>query len=75
MKLLVHASIFSVIFAGFVASAVTTKHTTSVPANHSLVISRAMPVPSCPPSTGCAPSLEQWNGTKRIHISTQTMHA
>ncbi len=27
MKLLVHASIFSVIFAGFVASAVTTKHT------------------------------------------------
>ena len=39
MKLLVHASIFSVIFAGFVASAVTTKNTSSVPANHSLVIS------------------------------------
>jgi hypothetical protein len=53
MKLLVHASIFSVIFAGFVASAVTTKHTTSMPANHSLMISHAMPVPSCPPSTGC----------------------
>jgi hypothetical protein len=54
MKLIVHASIFSVIFAGFVASAVTTKHVVSLPANHSLVISHAMPVPSCPPSTGCA---------------------
>lgn len=54
MKLLVHASIFSVIFAGFVASAVTTKHTNSVPANHSLVVSHALPVPSCPPGTGFA---------------------
>ena len=54
MKLFVHASIFSVIFAGFVASALTTKHTASFPANHSLVVSHAMPVPSCPPSTGCA---------------------
>jgi hypothetical protein len=53
MKLLVHASIFSVLFAGFVASAVTVKPITSISANHSLVISRAMPVPSCPPSTGC----------------------
>jgi hypothetical protein len=53
MKLLVHASIFSVLFAGFVASAVTVKPTTSFSANHSLVISHAMPVPSCPPSTGC----------------------
>jgi hypothetical protein len=32
MKLFVHASIFSVIFAGFVASALTTKHTASLPA-------------------------------------------
>jgi hypothetical protein len=54
MKLFVHASIFSVIFAGFVASALTTKHTASLPANHSMVVSHAMPVPSCPPSTGCA---------------------
>jgi hypothetical protein len=54
MKLIVHASIFSVVFAGFVASAVTIKPTNSVPANHSLVVSHAMPVPSCPPSTGCA---------------------
>ncbi len=30
MKLLVHASIFSVVFAGFVASAVTTKPTDPV---------------------------------------------
>ena len=53
MKLLVHAATFSVIFAGFVASAVTTKHTNTIPANHSLVVSRAMPVPSCHPKTGC----------------------
>jgi hypothetical protein len=53
MKLAVHASIFSVIFAGFVAGAVTTKHTDTLPANHSLVVSHAMPVPNCPPSTGC----------------------
>jgi hypothetical protein len=53
MKLAVHASIFSVIFAGFVASSVTTKHTAAVPANHSLVVSYAMPVPNCPPRTGC----------------------
>jgi hypothetical protein len=53
MKLLVHASIFSVVFAGFVASALTTKVTTHIPSNHSLVVSHAMPVPTCGPSTGC----------------------
>ena len=37
MKLLVHASIFSVVFAGFVASALTTKVTAHVTSNHSLV--------------------------------------
>ena len=54
MKLLVHASIFSVVFAGFVASALTTKVTAHVTANHSLVVSHAMPVPTCGPSTGCS---------------------
>jgi hypothetical protein len=54
MKLLVHASIFSVVFAGFVASAVTIKPTSQFPSNHSLVVSHAMPVPSCDPGTGCA---------------------
>jgi hypothetical protein len=54
MKLLVHASIFSVVFAGFVASAVTIKPITKVTAKHSLVISHAMPVPTCDPRTGCA---------------------
>ncbi len=49
MKLLVHASIFSVVFAGFVASALTTKVTAHVTANHSLVVSHAMPVPTCGP--------------------------
>lgn len=53
MKLAVHASIFSLIFAGFVASAVTTKHTSAVGTHRGLVISYAMPVPNCPPSTGC----------------------
>ena len=54
MKLFVHASIFSVVFAGFVASAVTTKPTAAIPANHSLVVSHAMPVPNCPPNDqGC----------------------
>lgn len=54
MKLFVHASIFSVVFAGFVASALTTKPTTPIHADHSLVVSNALPVPSCGPSAGCA---------------------
>lgn len=49
MKLFVHASIFSIVFAGFVASAVTTKPTDRVTARHSLVVSHAMPVPTCKP--------------------------
>ncbi|MDT7817768.1 MAG: hypothetical protein QOJ42_7684 [Acidobacteriaceae bacterium] len=50
MKLFVHASIFSVVFAGFVASAVTTKSTDHVTASHSLVAApHAMPVPTCKP--------------------------
>jgi hypothetical protein len=53
MKLLVNASIFSIVFAGFVASAVTIKPTAHYPTNNSLVISHAMPVPSCDPGTGC----------------------
>jgi hypothetical protein len=53
MKLFVHASIFSIVFAGFVASAVTTKPIAQIPANRSLIISQAMPVPSCDPRTGC----------------------
>jgi hypothetical protein len=53
MKLAVHASIFSLVFAGFVASAVTTKPTAPTNESHSLVISRTMPVPNCPPDTGC----------------------
>jgi hypothetical protein len=49
MKLFVHASIFSVVFAGFVASAVTTKSIDHVTARHSLVVPHAMPVPTCRP--------------------------
>jgi hypothetical protein len=41
------------VFAGFVASALTTKPTAPASGSHSLVISHAMPVPNCPPSTGC----------------------
>jgi RNA polymerase sigma factor FliA len=42
--------LFRAIFGG----AATTKPTFSVPENHGLVVSHAMPVPSCPPSKGCA---------------------
>jgi hypothetical protein len=49
MKLFVHASIFSIVFAGFVASAVTTKSTDQVTAIHSFVAPHAMPVPTCRP--------------------------
>jgi hypothetical protein len=49
MKLFVHASIFSLVFAGFVASAVTVKSTDHVTARHSLVVPHAMPVPTCAP--------------------------
>jgi hypothetical protein len=49
MKLFVQASIFSVVFAGFVASAVTVKPVNHVTAHHSLVVSHAMPVPTCKP--------------------------
>ena len=53
MKLMVHATVFSAIFAGFVAGAVTIKPTQPANGNHGLVISTAMPVPNCPPDTGC----------------------
>jgi hypothetical protein len=53
MKLAIHASIFSVVFAGFVAGAVTTKHTKIVPSHPTLLLSHA-PVPNCPPDTGCS---------------------
>jgi hypothetical protein len=53
MKLFVHASIFSVVFAGFVAGALTTKPTAKLVADHSLMVSHAMPVPNCPPGDTC----------------------
>jgi hypothetical protein len=53
MKLAVHASIFSIIFAGFVASALTTKHTVPVTAPSSFSVSYAMPIPTCNPCCGC----------------------
>ena len=74
MKLLVHASIFSVVFAGFVASALTTKPTAHVTANHSLVVSHAMPVPNCPPGDSRLRLLKPKCSTNAISGSTQTMH-
>ena len=53
MKLSVHASIFSIVFAGFMASALTTKSTEPTTQSHTLVVSTTMPVPNCPPDTGC----------------------
>jgi hypothetical protein len=55
MKLTVHAAIFSIVFAGFVAGAVTTSPTKTLKGAHSTVISTRMPVPNCPPDTGCKP--------------------
>jgi hypothetical protein len=49
MKLFVHASIFSIVFAGVVASAVTTKSRDRITASHSFVAPHAMPVPTCRP--------------------------
>jgi hypothetical protein len=48
MKLFVHTSIFSVVFAGVLAGALTTKPTEPVTHGHSLVIPFGMPVPTCP---------------------------
>jgi len=57
MKLTVHASVFTILFTGFMASTFTAQPTESLRestrASHSLVISSAMPVPNCPPDTGC----------------------
>jgi hypothetical protein len=53
MKLVMHTTIFSVAFAGILASALTTKPATPALASHSLVVSYAMPVPNCDPATGC----------------------
>jgi hypothetical protein len=53
MKLFVHTTIFSVVFAGVLAGALTTKPTAPVTGAHSLVISYAMPIPTCPTGTGC----------------------
>jgi hypothetical protein len=54
MKLFVHASIFSIVFAGFVASALPS-NSAALPSRQgsSLSIPSAMPVPSCDPRTGC----------------------
>jgi hypothetical protein len=56
MKLVVRASVLSLVFAGFAASAFTPKATAFTaafaPANHSMVVSNAMPVPSCNPGAG-----------------------
>jgi hypothetical protein len=57
MKLFVHASIFSIVFAGFVASAVTSHPSASVSSGNSSVMSSSLPVPSCDPRTGCVTSV------------------
>ncbi len=53
MKLAVHASIFSIFFAGFMARALTTNLTEPSNASHNMSISTSMPVPNCAPDTGC----------------------
>jgi hypothetical protein len=53
MKLFIHTSILSVVFAGVLAGAVTIKPTAPVTGTHSQAISYAMPIPTCPTGTGC----------------------
>jgi hypothetical protein len=53
MKLFIYTSIYSVVFAGVLAGAVTTKSTEPVTGTHNLAIRSAMPIPTCPTGTGC----------------------
>jgi hypothetical protein len=48
MKFFAQASIFSVVFAGVLAGALTTKPTAPIAGDHSVTVSSAMPVPTCP---------------------------
>jgi hypothetical protein len=53
MKLFVHTSLFSAVFAGVLALGLTTNQTAPVTATHNVAISHAMPIPTCPTGTGC----------------------
>jgi hypothetical protein len=66
MKLFVNASIFSVVFAGFVANALTS-HSAVTPAHQgrSMVVSSFMPVPSCSPKTGCVADIQAMTAALR----------
>ena len=53
MKLAIHVSVLSMLFAGFCAAVVTTKQTAPAGAHRGLILSYRMPVPNCPPDKGC----------------------
>ena len=56
MKLIVRVSVIGLVLAGAAASTLTPKTVTAnaaVVASHSLVVSSAIPVPSCSPNDGC----------------------
>jgi hypothetical protein len=57
MKLIIRASVLSLVFAGLAAGAFTQRATAfttaSTTPNYNLVISNRMPVPSCTPNQGC----------------------
>ena len=54
-KLLVRASVFTLVLAGVVASSLTPKtHASTAVTRNSMVVASALPVPSCDPgTTGC----------------------
>jgi hypothetical protein len=55
MKLLVRVSVVTLVFAGALATNFTSKINASALSSHNtMVISSAMPIPSCDPGSACA---------------------
>jgi hypothetical protein len=56
MKLLVRVSVVALVVAGAVASNFTPKtHAAALPSHNTMVVSSAMPIPSCAPGSECIP--------------------
>jgi len=53
MKLIVRASVLSLVFAGAFASSFTPKTAVTPNANHSIIVASALPVPTCTPDQSC----------------------
>jgi hypothetical protein len=56
MKTLLRISVVTLVFAGAAASNFTSKtHAAALPSPNTMVISSAMPIPSCEPGQACLP--------------------